>query len=83
MPKQWMCEIKIEIDQFGVEAETKEEFIQKTKELFLEEYNLALKDHEIKNIQEIIDVYGHNVKLKEGESLEDALVREYRESKGD
>ena len=26
--KQWMCLIRIEIEQFGVEAETKQEFIQ-------------------------------------------------------
>ena len=51
--KEWACEIEINFNQFGIEAETKEEFIQKTKELFLEEYNLDLKDHEIKNIQEI------------------------------
>tara|TARA_Y100001951_G_scaffold85825_1_gene75924 strand:+ start:579 stop:752 length:174 start_codon:yes stop_codon:yes gene_type:complete len=55
MPKQWMCEIKIEIDQFGIEAETKEEFIQITKELFLEEYNIELDDSEIKRVQEITE----------------------------
>ena len=49
--KALACEIEIYFNQFGIEAETKEEFIQKTKELFLEEYNLDLKDHEIKNIQ--------------------------------
>ena len=55
MPKvnEWACEIEITINQFGLEAETKEEFIQKTKELFLEDHNLDLEDHEIKNIQVI------------------------------
>ena len=53
--KRWMCVIKIEFDQFGIEAETKEEFVQITKELFLEEYNLELDDTEIKNIQEVTE----------------------------
>ena len=53
--KQWMCLIKIEIEQFGIEAETKEEFIQITKELFLEEYNIELADSEIKRVQEITE----------------------------
>ena len=53
--KQWMCLIKIEIEQFGIEAETKEEFVQITKELFLEEYNIELDDSEIKRIEEITE----------------------------
>ena len=53
--KQWMCLIRIEIEQFGVEAETKEEFIQITKELLLEEYNIELDDSEIKRIEEITE----------------------------
>jgi len=53
--KQWMCLIKIEIEQFGIEAETREEFIQITKELFLEEYNIELDDSEIKRIEEITE----------------------------
>tara|TARA_R100000687_G_C6428483_1_gene154494 strand:+ start:1021 stop:1191 length:171 start_codon:yes stop_codon:yes gene_type:complete len=51
--KEWACEIEINFNQFGIEAETKEEFIQKTKELFREEYNIYLNDSEITNIQEI------------------------------
>ena len=51
--KEWACEIEINFNQFGIEAETKEEFIQKTKELFLEEYNIELVGSEITNIQEI------------------------------
>jgi len=53
--KKWMCVIKVEFDQFGVEAETKEEFIRITKELFLEEYNIELDDSEIKQIEEITE----------------------------
>ena len=53
--KQWMCLIRIEIEQFGVEAESREEFIQITKELFLEEYNIELDDSEIKRIEEITE----------------------------
>ena len=53
--KKWMCVIKVEFDQFGVEAETKEEFIRITKELFLEEYNIELDDSEIKRVQEITE----------------------------
>ena len=57
--KEWACAVEITINQFGIEAETKEEFIQKTKDLFLEEHNLELKDHEIKNIQEMPSGYYH------------------------
>ena len=53
--KQWMCLIRIEIEQFGIAAETKEEFIRITKELFLEEYNIELDDSEIKRVQEITE----------------------------
>ena len=53
MVKEWTCEIEIKFNQFGIEAETKEEFTNQIKELFEDEYNLDLKDHEIKNIQEI------------------------------
>ena len=56
MVKEWACEIDVSFTQFGVEAETKEEFVEQIKELFMEEYNLELKDHEIKNIQEIQEV---------------------------
>ena len=55
MPKQWMCLVRIEIEQFGIEAETREEFIQITKELFLEEYNIELDDSEIKKIEEVTE----------------------------
>ena len=51
--KQWACEINLSFTQYGIEAETQEAFVEQVKELFLEEYNLDLKDHEIKNIQEI------------------------------
>ena len=53
MVKEWACEIDVSFTQFGVEAETKEEFVEQIKELFMEEYNLNIKDREIKNIQEI------------------------------
>ena len=53
--KQWMCLIRIEIAEFGIEAESKEEFIRITKELFLEEYNIELDDSEIKRVQEITE----------------------------
>ena len=53
--KQWMCLVRIEIEQFGVEAKTKEEFIRITKELFLQEYNIELDDSEIKRVQEIAE----------------------------
>ena len=56
---EWSCEIEVKFTQFGIEAETKEEFIQKIKDLFLEEHNLELKDHEIKNIQEMPSGYYH------------------------
>ena len=51
--KQWACEIAINFNQFGIEAETEKEFIQIIKEFFNEEYNIYLNDSEIANIQEI------------------------------
>jgi len=48
--KSWSCEIEIHFTQSGIEAETKDELKEKVVDLFKEEYNLELQDHEIKKI---------------------------------
>jgi len=55
MTKEWMCDIEIRFNWFGIEAETKEEFVKRIKEIFKEDYNLELDGSEIKNIQEITE----------------------------
>ena len=55
MTKEWMCDIEIRCNWFGIEAETKEEFVKRIKEIFKEDYNLELEGSEIKNIQEITE----------------------------
>ena len=51
--KEWSCEIEVHFTHHGIEAKSKEDFIESIKDIYKEEYNLDLKDHEIKNIQEI------------------------------
>ena len=51
--KEWSCEIEVHFTHHGIEAKSKEDFIESIKDIYIEEYNLDLKDHEIKNIQEI------------------------------
>ena len=51
--KEWSCEIEVNFTQHGIEAESKEDFVELIKDIYKEEYNLDLKDHEIKNIQVI------------------------------
>ncbi len=51
--KEWACEIEVNFNHHGMEAETEEDFVELIKDFYREEYNLLLKDHEIKNIQEI------------------------------
>jgi len=54
--KRWMCEVHIVWDEFGVEAETKGELMQKVRVSFLKErHHLELNDTNIRNIQEITE----------------------------
>lgn len=57
--KEWSCEIEVKFTQYGIEAKSKEDFVKLLKDNFKEEYNLDLKDHEIKNIQEMPSGYYH------------------------
>ena len=50
--KEWACEIEINFNHHGMEAETEEDFVELIKDFYREEYNLLLKDHEIKNIKQ-------------------------------
>ena len=52
--KEWACQINLSINQFGIEAETEEDFIEAIKDMFMEEYNIVLNDNEITNIKQII-----------------------------
>ena len=52
--KEWACQINLSINQFGVEAETEEDFIEAIKDMFMEEYNIVLNDNEITNVKQII-----------------------------
>ena len=51
--KEWSCEIEVNFTQHGIEAKSKEDFVELIKDIYKEEYNLELKDHEIKSIQVI------------------------------
>lgn len=51
--KTFRALVRIEFDNSGIEAETKEDFIQKLKDSFMEEFNLDLQDKEIIEIEEI------------------------------
>ena len=53
MLKEWSCEIEVNFDHHGMEAETEEDFVELIKDFYREEYNLLLKDHEIKNIKQL------------------------------
>ena len=52
--KEWACQINLSINQFGIEAETEEDFIEAIKDMFMEEYNIVLNDNEITNVKQII-----------------------------
>ena len=48
--KTYYCDIDIKFGGNSFEAKSKEEYIKKVKDNFKEEFNIDLKDHEIKNI---------------------------------
>ena len=48
--KTYYCDIDISFGGNSFEAKSKEEYIKKVKDNFKEEFNIDLKDHEIKNI---------------------------------
>ena len=52
--KEWACQINLSINQFGIEAETEEDFIEAIKDMFMEVYNIVLNDNEITNVKQII-----------------------------
>ena len=48
--KTYYCEVDIKFSCNSFEAKSKEEYIKKVKNSFKEEFNIDLKDNEIKNI---------------------------------
>lgn len=49
--KEWSSVIELRICDSGMECETKEEYIERLKESFQDEYCISLTDDEITNIQ--------------------------------
>jgi len=49
--KEYVCNVEVVFGGNNFEAGSKEEYIEKVKESFREEYGLDLADHEIKNIR--------------------------------
>jgi len=49
---EWSYDIGVKISGSGIEADTKEEAIQKIKDQFKEENNMDLTDDEISNVEE-------------------------------
>ena len=49
--KTYYCEVDIKFGGNSFEAKSKEEYIKKVKNSFKEEFNIELKDNEIKNIK--------------------------------
>ena len=50
LEKTYYCEVDIKFGGNSFEAKSKEEYIKKVKNSFKEEFNIDLKDNEIKNI---------------------------------
>jgi len=49
--KEWYCDINLKFSQIG-SAESKEEFVDRVKETFKDEFDLDITNKEIANIQE-------------------------------
>ena len=50
MSKEWSADINIRFKQFGFEAETRDDFMNKIKHSFAEEHNINIVDDEITNV---------------------------------
>lgn len=56
--KEYRCVVKLEIAGFNFEAENEEEYREKVKEVFYEDYGLELVDSEIVEVEASVeDVY--------------------------
>jgi len=53
--KEYISVITISFGGYNYEAENEEEYIEKVKETFAEEYNIWLSGKEISNIEEVTD----------------------------
>lgn len=53
MSKEFECTVKIEWYETH-EAENKEHFVQRLKEIFYETFNIELSDTEISDIKEVV-----------------------------
>lgn len=54
MSREFECVVKVEWEGNNLEAETKEEYIEKLKEVFYEAYNIDLMESEILEIKEVV-----------------------------
>ena len=52
MTKEFTSTVTLTFDINNIEAINKNDYIEALKELYLDSYNVHLKDHEISNIQE-------------------------------
>ena len=50
--KEFTSTVTLTFDLNNLEAESKEEYIERLKEQYIELYDLEIKDHEITNIEE-------------------------------
>jgi hypothetical protein len=50
--KTWYVGVKIEWAMFGIEGETREEAIERVKEIFYQEHHMKLSDNEIIEVTE-------------------------------
>jgi hypothetical protein len=51
MIKEYTCEIDLKFSGNNFEATSKDEYIKKVKQSFLEEFGIRLQDYEIKKIE--------------------------------
>jgi len=49
--KNYYCDVDLKFSGNNFEASSKDEYIKKLKQSFLEEFGISLQDYEIKNIE--------------------------------
>lgn len=54
MSKEFQSKVTLEFYGNSIEADSKEEYLEKLKELFYDEFNIELRDSEITEIMEVV-----------------------------
>jgi hypothetical protein len=49
--KEYFCEVNIRFSGNNFEANSKEDYIKKVKQSFIDEFGIKIQDYEIKNIE--------------------------------